>query len=82
MLYMLSKLDANILKIIETLPKSVDIILYQNAIYNLDLMKLKREIYVLKEDLIARGLHYENTNLIDYKQFVALTVKHKKIISW
>ncbi len=41
--------------------------------------------YVLEEDLIARGLHEKTENrweLVDYPQFVKLTLEYDKSVSW
>ncbi|MCW9028405.1 MAG: sulfurtransferase complex subunit TusB [Kangiella sp.] len=43
-------------------------------------------LYVLVEDLIARGLKdkvgVEQWNLVDYPQFVELTLQYDKSVSW
>ncbi|KJF95685.1 sulfur relay protein TusB [Photobacterium angustum] len=53
---------------------------YLNVIKNIGV-----KIYLLEADLIARGLQSkcdESLNVIDYKGFVSLTVKHKQHMKW
>lgn len=43
------------------------------------------ELYVLQEDVAARGLSAQISTrftLVDYNGFVALTVKHRQQIAW
>ncbi|QGX90240.1 sulfurtransferase complex subunit TusB [Tatumella sp. TA1] len=71
-----------------------DVLLLQDGVYggiagNLTfssfLAKRKTSLYLLKEDSEARGITAlidDNFTIIDYQQFVAMTVKHSKQITW
>lgn len=54
--------------------------------YFIKLIKsLTKNLYVLEEDLLARGFRKNISSIffvINYEQFVFLTVKNKKQISW
>lgn len=53
---------------------------YLNVIKNVGV-----KIYLLEADLIARGLQGkcdECLNVVDYKGFVSLTVKHEQHMKW
>lgn len=54
--------------------------------YFIELIKsLTKNLYVLEEDLLARGFKKNISNfffVINYEQFVFLTIKNKKQISW
>ena len=44
-----------------------------------------QKIYALKDDLVARGLSDQlvaGIEVIDYQQFVQLTLSHQPIVSW
>ncbi|PHM74536.1 sulfurtransferase complex subunit TusB [Xenorhabdus kozodoii] len=70
-----------------------DILLMQNGVllginenrYLTELLRTGAGIYVLKEDLAARGLIEQISDgvmVIDYKGFVSLTVKHQQNFAW
>ncbi|PSW56975.1 sulfurtransferase complex subunit TusB [Photobacterium leiognathi] len=70
-----------------------EILLLEDAVVaglvkNKDLAAIKNtgiKIYLLEADVIARGLQDKcdkDLNLIDYKGFVSLTVKHDKHMKW
>ncbi|BDM64320.1 sulfurtransferase TusB [Shewanella sp. NFH-SH190041] len=42
------------------------------------------KVYLLRDDVIARGLTLQADGyaLVDYAEFVALTLSHDKVISW
>ncbi len=77
------------------LQKNAELLLYQDAVY-LAINKTKHgkqinelanthKIFVLEDDHIARGLQNKLLNniiIINYPQFVELTIQHNKIISW
>ena len=49
------------------------------------LIEKNQHLYVLKEDVKARGLCdiiHSNVTLIDYKQFVDLTIQHTPQLAW
>jgi len=71
------------------------LLLYQDAVYlaiagakynnQLNALAEKLVIYVIEEDLLARGLKNKlinNINIINYSQFVELVIQHDKTISW
>ena len=41
-------------------------------------------IYALKDDALARGIHLSTKSIIflSYEEFVALCLKHNKVVSW
>ncbi|MDX7992708.1 sulfurtransferase complex subunit TusB [Xenorhabdus sp. Reich] len=70
-----------------------DVLLIQNGVllgindnhYLKALIRSGAGIYVLKEDLDARGLSEQTSNsvqVIDYNDFVGLTVKHQQNFAW
>ncbi|AYA41879.1 sulfurtransferase complex subunit TusB [Xenorhabdus nematophila] len=70
-----------------------DVLLIQNGVllgindnrYLTELIRTRAGIYVLKEDLDARGLIEQISNcvkVIDYEGFVSLTVKHQQNFAW
>ncbi|MDX7986274.1 sulfurtransferase complex subunit TusB [Xenorhabdus sp. 12] len=70
-----------------------DVLLIQNGVLlginnNRDLVELLNTgagIYVLKEDLDARGMFEQisdRVKVIDYAGFVSLTVKHQQNFAW
>lgn len=42
------------------------------------------KLYLLKDDVIARGLtaHLKDYQQIDYDEFVAMTLRFEKVITW
>ncbi|CDL83447.1 sulfurtransferase complex subunit TusB [Xenorhabdus szentirmaii] len=70
-----------------------DVLLIQNGVllgvndnrYLNELIRTGAKIYALQEDLNARGLGVRISNsiqVIDYKGFVGLTVKHQQNFAW
>ncbi|MBD2799384.1 sulfurtransferase complex subunit TusB [Xenorhabdus sp. M] len=70
-----------------------DVLLIQNGVllgvndnrYLNELIRTGVKIYALQEDLNARGLGERISNsiqVIDYKGFVGLTVKHQQNFAW
>ncbi|MBD1227414.1 MULTISPECIES: sulfurtransferase complex subunit TusB [Xenorhabdus] len=70
-----------------------DVLLMQNGVllgindnrYLAELFRTGAGIYVLKEDLNARGLIEQisdRVRVIDYNGFVSLTVKHQQNFAW
>ncbi|AWK14853.1 sulfurtransferase complex subunit TusB [Candidatus Fukatsuia symbiotica] len=56
----------------------------KGAIYNLMLSQLKN-LFVLENDLVARGLRYQisdHVEVINYHAFVDLTTKHRQYLAW
>ncbi|XBC44312.1 MAG: sulfurtransferase complex subunit TusB [Buchnera aphidicola (Schlechtendalia peitan)] len=67
-----------------TLQDSV-IITIDDNIFIKNLLSIPIQIYAIKQDIYARGIQKkisDKVNIIDYVQFVLLTEKHKKQISW
>ena len=72
------------------------LVLYQDGVYLADrhsqyaskLLELTQKnikIYLIKDDIIARGLQnsiINEVNLITYQDFVNLTIEYQKILSW
>lgn len=77
-------------KLTEALPYITEgdgILLIEDAVMvaTHDNMKKHLNQYVLLEDLIARGLKSKTNadwTLVDYPQFVALTLEYDKSVSW
>lgn len=81
---------------IETLGEGHELLITANGAYMLapgspsyvllTQASLNHGLYVLAEDLLARGLHAERLdpgfNLIDYAAFVALVAKHSANYRW
>ncbi|AOM42042.1 sulfurtransferase complex subunit TusB [Xenorhabdus hominickii] len=70
-----------------------DVLLIQNGVllginenrYLIELLRTGAGIYALEADIAARGLIEQISNrvqVIDYKGFVNLTVKHKQNFAW
>lgn len=62
-------------------------LLMQDGVYALqktDFTEQYCNIYALESDLKARGLTdtHSNVSIITYAEFVALTEKHNKVLSW
>jgi len=56
----------------------------KGIVYNLMLSQLKN-LFVLEDDLLARGLRYQvtdNIRVINYNAFVELTTKHRQYLAW
>lgn len=67
------------------IPSLDTVVLMQDAAY----LVLKdidcKSLYVVKNDLLARGLSNNNNNcakVIDYDELTALTSEYKKVITW
>ncbi|WP_343188177.1 sulfurtransferase complex subunit TusB [Buchnera aphidicola (Ceratoglyphina bambusae)] len=61
------------------------IISIKNNIFLNKIVNCSKNLYVLEEDLIARGLILKtskNFSLINYSDFVDLTIKNKTQIKW
>ena len=66
------------------------VLLIQDAVYGLMDKELNTKlqqleaVYVLIEDAEARGIELETSRiqLINYEQFVELSLKYEKVISW
>ncbi len=77
-----------------TLDKADEILLLQDGVYGavtqshefISIIEmLPSRVYLLEDDVLARGLTpylHPNVRVIDYQQFVDLTVKHTKQITW
>lgn len=64
---------------------AINALLYPNLRLQLD----KYQIFVLQDDIQARGLQAKidkltnmSINIIDYKQFVSQSLQHAKVITW
>lgn len=88
-----SPFQFDILLLFNILKKSDDILLIQDGIIlaikgNVYLKKIKQlsiNLYVLKEDVCARGFYDKLSNIftiIEYKDFVKLTERNKTQIKW
>ncbi len=73
----------------KALGENDEILLIEDGIYclleNADrLNTLNHQIYALSDDLIARGvkLNESRAKALSFDEFVALTTRHQKIISW
>ncbi|GAC18286.1 sulfurtransferase complex subunit TusB [Paraglaciecola arctica] len=72
------------------LHSSDGLLLTQDAVYGLRHQSLYsklselRCVYVLKEDAHARGVAVENDKiqLVDYAEFVELSLEYEKVMSW
>jgi tRNA 2-thiouridine synthesizing protein B len=54
---------------------------------NHDVITNNKNIFILEDDLLARGLsipesHEKNISAIDYQKFVELTLNNSKTLSW
>ena len=84
--------DQNLLQCLKRKQPTDKLLLIQDAVYAIikddmtDLMRTKTNapIYVLSEDVLARGLKIENDlyHAISYAEFVALTLECNQVISW
>jgi len=58
------------------------LLLLEDGVYLADMIE-GREVFVLREDLAARGLpEPSGKKLITMREFVALTVQHAPIVAW
>ncbi|MFT4810903.1 MAG: tRNA 2-thiouridine synthesizing protein B [Paraglaciecola sp.] len=82
--------DQTLLQCLKRIQPTDKLLLIQDAVYAMvkgdlvDSLLEQGPIYVLNEDVQARGLIIEN-NLyqgISYPEFVALTLECKQVISW
>lgn len=66
------------------------ILLCEDAVYLVQhhlarsLGKGSNQVYLLKEDMIARGLTQSQARFkqVDYAEFVALSLEYEKVVSW
>ncbi|QCI26931.1 sulfurtransferase complex subunit TusB [Buchnera aphidicola (Thelaxes californica)] len=61
------------------------LIALKNNVFLRHFKKKKVTLFVLQEDIIARGLEYQVSkifHIINYTQFVTLTVKNKHQMKW
>lgn len=90
---MKSPFETNMNLLISMLKKSDDflglqdgvLIGLQDNIFLKDIIKSSVKLYLIKEDVYARGI-YKNISikfsLVSYVNFVALTLKHKQQMNW
>jgi tRNA 2-thiouridine synthesizing protein B len=84
--------DQSLLQCLKRKQPTDKLLLIQDAVYAIikadvtDLMRTQKHapIYVLMEDVLARGLKSENDlyHAISYPEFVALTLECNQVISW
>lgn len=82
--------DQNLLQCLKRKQPTDKLLLIQDAVYAIvkadvkDTLLTHRPIYVLNEDVLARGLKIENDlyQAISYPEFVALTLECNQVISW
>jgi tRNA 2-thiouridine synthesizing protein B len=74
---------------VKPLPQTseVTMVLTQDAVIAATLTSTTKyqSVYALKDDLVARGLGDQlvaGIEVIDYQQFVQLTLSHQPIVSW
>lgn len=90
---MRSPFEINMILLIDLLRSDDDVIALQDSsiiaidknIFLKELLSIPIELYVIKQDVYARGIQEKissKVNIIDYLQFVFLTVKHEKQMSW
>ncbi|CAL4043497.1 Protein TusB [Buchnera aphidicola (Phyllaphis fagi)] len=56
-----------------------------NNVFIKDFLKFSFKLYLLKEDVIARGITSyisDQFHLINYAQFIVLTEKYQKVLNW
>ena len=58
------------------------IVLMQDAVYLLLQQPVYKLLYVIKNDLLARGLDGNNAKVIDYDELVTLTTEYDQVITW
>ncbi|WJG11175.1 sulfurtransferase complex subunit TusB [Aliiglaciecola sp. LCG003] len=67
------------------------VLLLENAVYVLQSSSLMEtilctgaKVYVIEDDMLARGIssHHSKISLINYAQFVQLTLEYQQVISW
>jgi tRNA 2-thiouridine synthesizing protein B len=82
--------DQNLLQCLKRKQPTDKLLLIQDAVYAImkadmtDTLLTHGPIYVLSEDLLARGLQIDNKLYIaiSYPEFVALTLECEQVISW
>jgi len=82
--------DQTLLQCLKRIQPTDTLLLIQDAVYAMvkgdlvDSLFEQGPIYVLNEDVQARGLKIENNLFhgISYPEFVALTLECKQVISW
>ena len=82
--------DQTLLQCLKRIQPTDKLLLIQDAVYAMvkgdlvDSLLEQGPIYVLNEDVQARGLIIENSLYqgISYPEFVALTLECKQVISW
>jgi len=82
--------DQSLLQCLKRKQLTDKLLLIQDAVYAMlktdmtDTLLTHGSIYVLSEDIQARGLKIENDlyQAISYPEFVALTLECKQVISW
>ncbi|XBC41729.1 MAG: sulfurtransferase complex subunit TusB [Buchnera aphidicola (Kaburagia rhusicola rhusicola)] len=90
---MRSPFEINMILLIDLLRSNDDVIALQDSviiaidknIFLKELLSIPIGLYVIKQDVYARGIQSKissKVNIVDYLQFVFLTVKHKKQMSW
>ncbi|QCI23486.1 sulfurtransferase complex subunit TusB [Buchnera aphidicola] len=90
---MRSPFEINMILLIDLLRSNDDVVVLQDSVIlsvndNIFLKKLLSipiVLYAIKQDVYARGIQKiisYKVNVIDYVQFVYLTKKHKKQMSW
>ncbi|XBC38131.1 MAG: sulfurtransferase complex subunit TusB [Buchnera aphidicola (Floraphis choui)] len=90
---MRSPFEINMILLVDLLKSNDDVIALQDSviisidgnIFLKQMLSIPVVLYVMKQDIRARGIQKKvsnKVNIIDYLQFVVLTVKHKKQMSW
>ncbi|MFT5840465.1 MAG: tRNA 2-thiouridine synthesizing protein B [Flavobacteriales bacterium] len=82
--------DQNLLRCLKRKQPTDKLLLIQDAVYAIikadmtDTLLTHGPIYVLSEDLLARGLQIDKELYIaiSYPEFVALTLECEQVISW
>jgi len=82
--------DQNLLQCLKRKQPTDKLMLIQDAVYAImkadmtDTLLTHGPIYVLSEDLLARGLQIDNKLYIaiSYPEFVTLTLECEQVISW
>jgi tRNA 2-thiouridine synthesizing protein B len=82
--------DQSLLQSLKRKQPTDKLLLIQDAVYAMmksdvtEMLLTHRPIYVLSEDVQARGLKIENDlyQAISYPEFVALTLECNQVISW
>ena len=82
--------DQTLLQCLKRIQPTDKLLLIQDAVYTIvkadvtETLLTHGPIYVLREDVQARGLKIENDlfHAISYPEFVALTLECNQVISW